>query len=67
MNFKLPPGINPPPFPSVENGFGYKVYRILNDPYFDHDPAMNAYMELQRPLIEARRRAAQAERGDQTA
>jgi hypothetical protein len=60
MNFKLPPGVNPPPFPSVENGFGCKVHRVLNDARFDEIDAMPAYMELQRPLIEARRREAQA-------
>jgi hypothetical protein len=60
MNFKTPPGVNPPPFPSTENGYGYKVYRVLNDARFDEFDAMPAYMELQRPLIEARRREAQA-------
>jgi hypothetical protein len=60
MNFKLPPGLNPPPFPSVENGYGYKVFRILNDARFDEYDAMPAHIELQRPLIEARRRLAQA-------
>jgi hypothetical protein len=61
MNFKLPPGVNPPPFPALENGYGYgyKVYPILNDARFDEFDAMPAYMELQRPLIEARRREAQ--------
>ena len=67
MNGKLPPGINAPPFPSLENGFGYKVHRVLNDARFDEFGAMPAYMELQRPLIEARRRAAQTERGAETA
>lgn len=66
MNFKLPPGVNPPPFPSVENGYGFRVSRVLNDPYFDHDEAMNAYMKLQRPLIDARRRAMQTEGDAQT-
>ena len=60
MTGKLPPGINPPPFPSVENGFGCRVQRVLNDARFDEFDAMPAYIELQRPLIEARRRAAQA-------
>jgi hypothetical protein len=60
MNFKLPPGVNPPPFPALENDYGYKVYPILNDARFDEHDAMPAYMELQRPLIEARRRVAQA-------
>jgi hypothetical protein len=59
MNFKLPLGVNPPPFPALENGYGYKVYPILNDARFDEFDAMPAYMELQRPLIEERRRVTQ--------
>jgi hypothetical protein len=60
MNVKLPPGVNPPPFPSVENGFGCKVHRVLNGPRFDEFDAMPAYIALQRPLINERRRDAQA-------
>ena len=66
MNFKLPPGVNPPPFPSVENGFGCKVHRVLNDARFDEFDVMAAHIALQRPLIEARRRAMQAELNAQT-
>ncbi len=66
MNFKLPPGVDAPPFPSVENGFGSKVHRVLNDARFDEFDAMPAYIELQRPLIEARRRTMQAELNAQT-
>jgi hypothetical protein len=67
MNFKLPPGVNPPSFPAVQNGYGYKVYRVLNDARFDDYDAMPAYMELQRPLIEERRSVAQAMNAAQTA
>jgi hypothetical protein len=66
MNFKLPPGVNPPPFPALENGYGCKVFRVLNDARFDEYDAMPAYIEMQRPLIEARRREAQAMNAAQT-
>jgi hypothetical protein len=59
MNVKLPPGVNPPPFPSVQNGYGCKAHSVLNDARFDEYDAMPAYIELQRPLIAERRRIAQ--------
>jgi hypothetical protein len=66
MNVKLPLNVNPPPFPSIENGYGYKVYPILNDARFDEFDAMPAYIELQRPLINERRREALSMNAAQT-
>jgi hypothetical protein len=61
MNFKLPPGINAPPLCSVESALTYKVSGVLKDAPCDDYEIMAAHIELQRPLIEARRRQAQAE------
>jgi hypothetical protein len=60
MNFKLPPGVNPPPLRSLESAMTYKVSGVLKDAPCDDYEIMAAYIELQRPLIEARRRQAQA-------
>jgi hypothetical protein len=59
MNFKLPPGISAPPLRSVESALTYKVSGVLKDAPCDDYEIMAAYIELQRPLIEARRRQAQ--------
>jgi hypothetical protein len=59
MNFKLPPGVNPPPLRPVESGLSYKVSGVLKDAPCDDYEIMAAHIALQRPLIEARRRAAQ--------
>lgn len=67
MNFKLPPGIDPPPLQSVESALSYKISGVVKDAPCDDYERMAAHMELQRPLIEARRRVAQAKRGSQTA
>ena len=67
MNFKLPPGINPPPLNSVESALSYRVSGVVKYMPCDDYEAMNAYMELQRPLIEERRLLAQAENRSQTA
>jgi hypothetical protein len=61
MNFKLPPGVNPPPLRPVESALTYKVSGVLKDAPCDDYEIMAAHIELQRPLIEARRRQAQAE------
>jgi hypothetical protein len=61
MNFKLPPGINAPPLCSVESALNYKVSGVLKDAPCDDYEIMAAYIALQRPLIQARRRQAQAE------
>jgi hypothetical protein len=61
MNFKLPPGINPPPLQSIESALSYRVTGYLNDAPFEGYERMAAHIERQRPLIEARRRQAQAE------
>jgi hypothetical protein len=61
MNIKMPPGINPPPLNSVESALTYKVSGVLRDAPCDDYEMMVAYIELQRPLIEARRHQAQAE------
>jgi hypothetical protein len=60
MNFKTPPGINAPPLRSVESALSYKVSGVLKDSPCDDYEIMPAYIELQRPLIEERRRVAQA-------
>ena len=60
MNGKLPPSINAPPMQSVESALTYKFSGVVKYTPCDDYEAMSAYMELQRPLIEARRRAAQA-------
>jgi hypothetical protein len=61
MNFKLPPGISAPPLRSVESALTYKVSGVLKDAPCDDYEIMAAHIELQRPLIEAQRRQAQAE------
>jgi hypothetical protein len=60
MNVKMPPGVNPPPLNSVESALCYKVSGVLDDAPCDDYERMAAHIELQRPLIEARRRQAQA-------
>ena len=60
MNFKLPPGVDAPPLRSVENALTYKFSGVVKYVPCDDYEAMVAHMELQRPLIEARRRAALA-------
>jgi hypothetical protein len=60
MNFKTPPGINAPPLRSVESALSYKVSGVLKDAPCDDYEMLAAHIELQRPLIEARRREAQA-------
>ena len=60
MNGKLPPGVDPPPLQSVESALTYRFSGVVKNTPCDDYEAMAAYMELQRPLIEARRRAAQA-------
>ena len=55
MNGKLPPGINAPPLQSVESALTYKFSGVVKYTPCDDFDAMPAYMELQRPLIEARR------------
>ena len=61
MNFKLPPGVDAPPLNSVESALSYRVSGVVKHAPCDDYERMAAYMELQRALIEARRRAAQAE------
>jgi hypothetical protein len=60
MNFKLPPGVDAPPLRTVENTLSYKVSGVVKDVPCDDYEMTVARMELQRPLIEARRREAQA-------
>jgi hypothetical protein len=60
MYGKLPPGINAPPLQSVESALTYKFSGVVKYTPCDDFDAMPAYMELQRPLIEERRRVAQA-------
>ena len=60
MHGKLPPGVDAPPLQSVESALTYKVSGVLKYAPCDDYEAMAAHMELQRPLIEARRRAALA-------
>ena len=60
MYGKLPPGVDAPPLQSVESALTYKVSGVLKYAPCDDYEAMAAHMELQRPLIEARRRAALA-------
>ena len=67
MNGKLPPGINAPPLQSVESALTYTFSGVVKYTPCDDYEAMNAYIELQRPLIEERRRLAQAENRSQTA
>ena len=61
MNGKLPPGINAPPLQSVESALTYRSSGVVKYTPCDDYEAMAAHIELQRPLIEARRRVAQAE------
>jgi hypothetical protein len=60
MNFKLPPGIDPPPINSVESALSYRFSGVVKYTPCDDYEVMAAYIKLQRPLIEARRRVAQA-------
>jgi hypothetical protein len=60
MNVKMPPGVTAPPLRSVESALSYKVSGVLKDAPCDDYEIMAAHIELQRPLIEARRREAQA-------
>ena len=64
MNFKLPLGVDAPPLQSVESALAYKVSGVLKYAPCDDHERMAAHIELQRPLIEARRRAAQAQPTD---
>lgn len=59
MNFKLPPGIDAPLLQSVESALSYRISGVVKYAPCDDYEAMAAHIELQRPLIEARRRAAQ--------
>jgi hypothetical protein len=61
MNFKLPPGVDAPPLQSVESALSYKVSGVVKYAPCDDYEMMATHIELQRPLIEARRRAAQAQ------
>ena len=61
MNGKLPPGINAPPLQSVKSALTYTFSGVVKYTPCDDHERMAAHIELQRPLIEARRRAAQAE------
>ncbi len=60
MNGKLPPGINAPPPQSVESGLAYTFSGVVQYAPCDDYEAMAAHIELQHPLIEARRQLAQS-------
>ncbi len=64
MYGKLPPGVDTPPLQSIECALTYKVSGVLKYAPCDDYEAMAAHIELQRPLIEGRRRAAQAQLTD---
>ena len=64
MYGKLPPGVNAPPLQSIESALTYKFSGVVKYTPCDDHEAMAAHIELQRPLIEARRRAAQAQLTD---
>lgn len=66
VKLKRPIDIRPPPFPAPENGYDYKVLRVLNDAWCDDYEAMPAYIKFQRSLIEAQRRQVWVESEAQT-
>jgi hypothetical protein len=58
MNVKMLPGVTAPRLRSVKSALRYKVSGVLKDAPCDDYEIMAAHIELQRPLIEARWRAA---------
>ncbi len=61
MYGKLPPGVDALPLQSIESALAYTFSGVVKYTPCDDHERMAAHIELQRPLIEARRRAAQAE------